>query len=385
MAVTARWMRTADMRSLGSFDTASQAKLKAGQPVKAGDGRTFQLMNGHLVSVGSPTWQAGLQIRQQGAARPAVPSVGAPKPTQDNPNPKDTTPTPNATVAPGAAPAPEAPATTTFDGDAFATIKAVLAEYGLESLAGWAKDSLIEGKSDAEVLLELRDRPEFKNEYSEIELRKAKGLPPLSVAEIINYRKNAAQLMRAAGLPQGFYDGKDDFTKFIAGDVSLSELNDRVQGAREAAYSAPAEVRAALREQYGVDDGGLTAFFLDPDRAQPLIEKQYSAAKIGGASFRTGYATTTAQREQLADLGVTAEQAQQGFGALAESSELFTPLNAGEDAIDVDEQLGAAFGGNAAATQKIEKRRSGRRAQFGGGGSLASSQQGVVGLGDTRR
>lgn len=426
------WMLAKDMRSLASFDKKSQEILRKGGKVTAGDGRVFQLMNGHLVSVGSTTWKIGEEIRagKRDAAgkpapaparpaatapapappRPTVPTIGAPKPTQDVPKPRDLTPTPTATAAPAFVPVADNPVTPTiptlgpvviqpdgttrhqpqdvpvsFSGDAFATIKGILADYGLESLAGFVRDSLVEGKSEAEIMFELRDRPEFKAEFPEIELRKKEGLAALSPGEIVSYRARARQLFRAAGLPEGFYDSKDDFTRFLVNDVSLAELNDRIQLGRTAMFTSTREEIEVLRRDYLgtglLGEGDLIAFFLDPERAQPLLEKQAAAAKIGGAAKRTGFgATTRGQNERLAELGVTPGQAEQGFGGLVESRQLFSPIDRGEDVITTEEQLGAAFEGNAASRRKIEQRRRKRQAAFEGGGSVATTQQGVTGL-----
>ncbi len=271
--------------------------------------------------------------------------------------------------------------------DARARIQSVLREYGLESLGDFVWEQILAGKSDAEVLQDLRNTPEFKKRFPAIEARTKAGLAPLSPGEYVAYERQARQLMRAAGLPEGFYDGNDDFTKFLTGDVSIAELNDRIQLGRQAAYEAPAEVRATLLRDYGISEGNLTAFFLDPDMAQPLIEKQYRAAQIGGASTRTGFGLTSRmENERLADLGVTADQAQQGFSALSEQRELFTALpGQREETVSREEQLGAAFEGNANAARRIQKKARTRAAVFSGGGSYASSNDGVGGLSDSAR
>ena len=267
--------------------------------------------------------------------------------------------------------------------DAKARIMSVLGEYGLESLGDWVWQQLLEGRSDAEIMQDVRLTPEFKARFPAIEARTKAGLPPLSPGEYVSYERQARQIMRAAGLPETFYDTADDFTNYLSGDVSISELNDRIQMGRQAVFEAPPEVRDALMRDYGATEGELTAFFLDPDRALPLVEKQWRAAQISGAGTRTGFATTRQQNDRLADLGVTAEQAQQGFGVLGDSRELFASIDRTEDVIDADTQLGAVFEGNSAAQRRIEQRRAKRKAAFQGGGSFAASQTGVVGLGDT--
>jgi hypothetical protein len=142
-------------------------------------------------------------------------------------------------------------------------------------------------------------------------------------------------------------------------------------------------VRSALRNQFGLGDGDLAAYFLDPNRAQPLLQRTYNAAQIAGAGTRTGYNVNADQDYRLVDQGVTAAQAQSGFSTLQQSQELFNPLtgHSNEGAITTDQQLGAAFGGNAADQQQIDRRRQQRQAEFQDGGAFAANQQGMSGLG----
>lgn len=270
--------------------------------------------------------------------------------------------------------------------DSLATIKNVLSQYGLDSLSDFAWQEIVSGRSGNEVLQDLRETPQFKQRFPAIDARQKAGLPPLSPGDYVSYENTATQYMRDAGLPPGFYDSPEDFTKFLSNDMSLKELSERVTTAKDAAYNAPTEVRSALRGQFGVGDGDLAAFFLDPDRAQPLLQRTYNAAQVAGAGTRTGYDVSTDQDYRLTDLGVTAQQAQTGFSTLQHSQELFNPLtgHANERKITSDEQLGATFGGNATAADQIEKRRQQRQSEFQDGGAFAAGNTGVTGLGSAQ-
>lgn len=339
-----------------------------------------QAQKDYLIAVSNPHLaqqykDAYLQVVTSGgtASRPAAASGGGSPDGRRSFGPPGPL---GAPAGPGGATATADPA----QRDARARMQEVLGQYGLDSLADWAWQQILQGRSDAEILQDIRNTPEFKTRFPAIEERTKRGLAPISPGEYVAYERQARQVMRAAGLPESFYDGHDDFQNFLSGDVSISELNDRIQLGRQAAFEAPAEVRAALLRDYGVSEGGLVAYFLDPDRAQPILEKQYRAAQIGGAGTRTGFGATRQESERLADLGVTADQAQQGFGVLGQSRELFTPIDRTEQAISREEQLGAAFEGNSAAKRRIERRRRQRQAVFEAGGSYAATQGGVAGL-----
>lgn len=270
--------------------------------------------------------------------------------------------------------------------DALALIKSTLLQYGLpDTLADWAWGEIVAGKGMAEIMLDLRQRPEFKAEFPEIDELQRKGLAPMSPGDIVSYRKQAREMMRAAGLPEGFYDNKNDFTKFIVNGVSAAELGDRINLAAEAAYKAPQDVRDTLA-QWGVGPGDMTAFWLNPDLAQPLLERKYAAAQLAGAATRTGFGQLAeSEAIGLTQLGVTADQAQTGFGRLAESRELFNPLEGGEDVIGRSEQMDAVFRGNSTNVARIEQRRRRRQARFEAGGTFAAERTGVSGLGAAPR
>jgi len=106
------------------------------------------------------------------------------------------------------------------------------------------------------------------------------------------------------------------------------------------------------------------------------------AARAFGAAVRTGFGDLNkAEAEGIASLGVSEEGFVQGFGALVEATPLFTAIDQGEDVITREEQIGAAFSGNAAARARVETRRRRRQAQFEGGGSAVTTARGFSGLG----
>lgn len=287
--------------------------------------------------------------------------------------------------APAAAPAPT-PGPTQQQQDAFAIVRGLLDQYGLGSLSDWAWNLILTGASPVQVEVELRQRPEYRARFPGIAEREKAGLPPISAAEYVAYENSAVSLFRSAGLPSGFYDEPSDIGRFIGRNVSLAELSARVQEGLVAAQQAPREVRDELSRLFGVGEGTLAAFFLDPDKALPAIRRQFAASQIGGASRRAGFGLLAGgEAERLAELGVSEAQAQEGFGQLAGAQELFRPLPGQEGAegiIGREQQLGAAFGGDTAAQEAIRRRGRRRRAEFEGGGSFAAGQRGVIGLGE---
>lgn len=268
--------------------------------------------------------------------------------------------------------------------DARDYLREVLNRYDLGSLGDWAWDEIQKGNTPTRVLQDLREQAEYKQRFVGMEKRKANGLPAIDEASYIAYERSARQLMQASGFPPGFFDQPDDFADLIGKDISYDELQQRVTQGFLDASQAPVEFRSELQRLYGndVSEGALASYFLDPDRALPLIQRQWNAAKNSGAAVRTGYGALSAnEAERLAALGIDAQQAQQGFGQLVDSKELFGNLP-GEDDFNVsrDEQQGAIFGGDANARKKIETNAARRKSASSGAQAFGLGNQGIGAL-----
>jgi hypothetical protein len=267
---------------------------------------------------------------------------------------------------------------------AFDIIGNTLDTYGLGELRGFANDLVFNRNIiDENILIgELREQPAYKRRFAGNEQRRKAGLNALSEAEYIGLEKAYAQLMRQSGLPVGFYDDSSDFNNLIGGDVSVAELSERVNQGYEAVTNADPEVVQEMRRLYNIGDGELAAYFLDPQRATPMLLNQARAASIAGQSVRQGaFQLTAAQAEELARAGVGEEQARAGFQAIAAAGELFAPLpgQTGQ-AISQEEQVAGVFGTSAAAQQRIRRRTRERQAEFEAGGGFAAQGSQVTGL-----
>jgi hypothetical protein len=188
-------------------------------------------------------------------------------------------------------------------------------------------------------------------------------------------------------MPTGFYDDPTDFQNFIAQDVSVEELAGRIDQGYQAVRNAPTNVVNEFKRLYGVSEGDLAAYFIDPDRARPTFdryeaERQARSAAISAqAQQQAQIQLQTQEAEALARAGVTAEQAQAGFTSITESQGLFEAQMLGEEAVTREEQIGAVFGTNAEARQAIARRKARRKAAFEAGGSFGTQAKNeVVGL-----
>ena len=216
-----------------------------------------------------------------------------------------------------------------------------------------------------QIIYEMRQQDAYKQRFAGNTARTAAGLPPMSEADYLNYEQSARQMFQFYGLPKTFYDQPSDFADFIGKDVSVTELTDRVQLAAQRMNAQPEEDKAWAR-LYGVSTGDQLAYFLDESKALPILQRQAAAANLAGIGAGTGFGDiSAADAEHLAGIGVTADQARQGFGQLAGMKQV-TGQIVGDTGpgMTQGEQLGAVFDQNAANVADLSRRQRGRLANF---------------------
>lgn len=255
------------------------------------------------------------------------------------------------------------------------TVQAVFNQYGLGSLNSVIEQYAREDYSAEAIQILLRQTPQYKQRFPAMEALSAKGRA-ISEAEYIDYERTAAALERQYGLPQTMLTGR--VTDLLTNEVSASEMNDRVVLAASAAIQAPQDFRQTMSEFYGVDTGGLTAYFLDPQVATPLLEKQYASSIIGTEARRQGVGIDVYGAENLQELGISQEQARVGFGQVSRAR----PLTEGRgDVVNQQQLIQGTFGASEQAQQAVERARSARVGRFQQGGGAITTQQGVAGAG----
>ena len=265
---------------------------------------------------------------------------------------------------------------------AFDLMMSMLNEYNLGTLADVLKGLIIGGDTDPNLLqLKLQDTQEWKVRFAGNESLKQAGLPVLSVGEYLATERSYAQVMKNYGLPQGFYDDPSDFAKWIGGSVSPNELQQRAQSYADIANREDPAVTAQLASM-GMSQGDILAYIMDPSRAMPLVQKKYQTTLLGSAARRAGVTADNGYLGHLTELGITEQQAAQGYGMIGEGLGTMKELGSiyGEDFNQSDFE-GAVFEQNAAATQKQKRLASRERAAFQGSagvgqGSLSRSSGG---------
>jgi hypothetical protein len=276
--------------------------------------------------------------------------------------------------------------------DAFSRMRALLSRFGLSSLENAVNNIITSGTVDLEnadaIIFALRNEDAYKKRFAGNAARAAAGLPELDPATYIGLEESYRQLLQANGLPNDFYNDQTDFEKWIEGDVSPAELQDRINnGYRKVADADPA-VRRQMQELYGVAEGDLAAFFLDPKRAQPMLTTRERVRKAQAAEIaargqeQAGMQLSAAEAETLASRGITGQEAMDRFGEMGALSGLYQTMG-GEEAMTREQQLGAAFRYDTNALDLLRRRQRGRVAQFEGGGQFARTSGATSGTIET--
>lgn len=259
------------------------------------------------------------------------------------------------------------------DRDAYMALVSLFSSYGLGTLTPKILEYVQQGYGADTITILLQRTPEYKQRFAANETRRAAGLPVLSPQEYLQTEQAYRQLMRNAGLPAGFYDQPDDFTKFLEMDVSPTELKQRVDIASQATSLADEGTKQALAAM-GIAGSDITAYFLDPSRATTLIQKNLATAQIGGAALSNNLQFDQDRAEALALQGVTQQQAREGFGAI--SGFLPETQKLGQIYGDTYNQATAeaeVFGNSGTAQQQRKRLASQERGQFGGATGSARS------------
>jgi len=294
--------------------------------------------------------------------------------------------------------------------DSLSVLKALFDQYGLGELATavvkYQTDPQFKNdKGDidtSKAMEDLRQQPTYRSRFAakiardELIKKAAQSgqftlMQPIDERGQLSLEQEYAKKAQQAGLPAGFYDNPQDFVNLITNDVSVNEYTTRIDMAQQAALQSNDALRQQLKQQYGIQEGDLTAFYLDPNRAREVtaqktndVVRQFNQAALQVAGFTPEVAAQVAQQSVPSDVNASLLQQQAGqlIGLTKESV-------GGEQAALSQSQLANVLTSSAQGLQQAtdvqaqqalldaQKR---QNAKYSGGGQVAATAQGVVGL-----
>lgn len=239
----------------------------------------------------------------------------------------------------------------------------------------------VDFSSESSVQIAIRDTDAYKERFAGNIILRDKGEREKGLGEYVRMEEDYKATLVSNGIPPNFYDSPDDYANFIGESISASEVNQRIQRGYQAVAQTDPQVINEFQRLYGIDEGKLVAYFLDPTKARPLLERQAQAAQISGAATtRGGIEISKQQAEDIAAQGLSTTDIREGFTQVGTQKGLYEASIQGEEAITQQEQIGAALGTNTAAAQRIAAKRRQRLAEYQTGGGFSAGQQGISGL-----
>ena len=259
----------------------------------------------------------------------------------------------------------------------------LVADFGLDpKLAETLNAELIRGESPTALAMRIRTTDEYKARFPAMAQRRELGLPAISETEYLGIERQYRSIMQAAKLPATFHDAPEDFDQWIAGDVSPQEFQERVTLAETARDSADQDTRRLLTEFYNISDGDLTAYYLDPTRAETIFEdrRQLESAGLAAASRQTvGAALDVETAEALQKENVQRREIQQRLG----QRRALTQTILGEDeALTASDIASAEFGLEGDDVTAMRRRREERATGFRGRSGALATASGITTLGE---
>ena len=266
----------------------------------------------------------------------------------------------------------EGAATSTTRQNAFDLLKDQFTQFGVlkkdasgnydsasQGLLNTVKSLIMGGAGPDTASLTLQQSPAYQERFKGNIARQKAGLRVLSPAEYIATENSYDQVLKAAGFPAG-YSNPDKWAQFISNDMSPAELSDRVATAAKSIANKDPFYTQTLQNYYGLTQGDMLAHALDPQAALPLLQRQQAATNFGAAAARQGLNVASNTAEQYAALGITQQQAEQGFqniGAELPNEQKLAAIYDGQFGTPADQQKllqSATFGGTNAAQAQLQ-------------------------------
>ena len=388
--------RIADAQAVAAKPVMSEEQKAGGGQVKwvGGINGEYQI----IMPIGSPLvgskaagWEPG---RNNLAGVPTATSPTTTTPTTTSPT--TTTPTttsPTTTSPTTSSPTTTTPTTTVVSGngfnttgltteqiDAVAGIKAFLSSLGIGDLSDAITNAIKRGYTTDTIKLIMQDPSSkdplavaFQKRFPANKERIAAGKPAIDAADYLRAERAYAQIFQSYGVSNLANNAL--MSSFIAGDVSATEVTDRIALAVNRVQNADANTKAILKRNYPeLTTGDIVGAMLNPKDGLPALQRKVQIAEIGGAALAQkldtslaggtkasdvfGNVTTGSMGlEELASLGITKEEAQKGYGqvaSIAPRSEFLSSITGGQDYTRLQAEQ-EVFGGLASAKRAREQ------------------------------
>jgi len=276
----------------------------------------------------------------------------------------------------------------TVDVDAYTLLESTFKDYGLEELVPEIKKFMEEGLGSNQAAVELRKTTAYINRFRGNEIRRAAGLNVVSEATYLELENSYNETLRAFGL-QGYFGvdrkaSQSRMADIIGNDITATEFKDRIDTVVTRVNNADPNIKATLKSFYGIQDDDLVKYFLNPKENLPKLQEKVLSAEIGNEALKQNLLTDVTSATALAKLGITQEQAREGYQGIANVLPTGTKLGQiyGEEGINYTQKTAEeeVFGQLESAKRKRLRLAEKEVGSFGGTSGLA---RGALGSGNS--
>ena len=177
------------------------------------------------------------------------------------------------------------------------------------------------------------------------------------------------------------------FKDLIVGGVAAEEFQSRVDRTYVEVMSRSDQIKQAYANYYGltdISDAALLASAIDPSLSPAELQLRISRAQIGGAAKESGFDIHYNEAARLQSAGLGYEAAanfyRQAKGLMPTLGDLVARHNDPDDEFSLDELTDALIFSDPEQAKRISRLTSGEKSLFSGQGSVAQTEQGMVGL-----
>lgn len=256
-------------------------------------------------------------------------------------------------------------------------------------LAKWLWAQKQNNVPDSLIFIELRDREEYRQRFKGMEYWRSRN-QTISEGEYIRMEREYREALDVLGPAYQGFNTNDYIASLMLNGISKDEVDRRVGRALNYVINdAPASVKQALRDEYGMTDMEMVAYMLDPQAVGADLESRYNRAsaraEVRGAAKDIGASLNGQQTQAIADMGLGYSRVAMGLAeAMAEAADYsrlgdlsgitFTEADAVADSFGLEGATGAK--------QTKKKLASRERARFSGSSGLGSKSLSTNGLGN---
>jgi hypothetical protein len=204
---------------------------------------------------------------------------------------------------------------------AYALLESEFSKYGLGELAGTVKQLILDGASSAEMTIKLRNSPQYQVRFAGNTQRLKTGKNVYDEATYLALENSMQQAFTAYGVSNLLGDTREKqqakLSTFIGGDISPTEVKNRIQLAVDEVSNRPDILRTFQTYYPSITQNDIVSYFLDPKETTTRLTTKIKASQIGAAAMRQGFVSNVLNSEDLASLGITEEQAVLGYKNVA--------------------------------------------------------------------